>query len=167
MVRGAAHIVAANPKFNLRIPACLPHMYRNLRILRRAERSSHFNLLGYTLSHQGPAKSSVLEPKISIISFRGINSSASQPNENELVCTPRPPLKHNMQKRPNFRLGDARGNMFQTKKSRPSTPAHYTALVLGFWRKSRRSQHVAVRIAASFRNTCTEVVAKDGGMARG
>ena len=36
-----------------------------------------------------------------------MNSSASLANENELVCIPRPPLKHNMQKRRNFMLGDA------------------------------------------------------------
>ena len=49
---------------------------------------------------------SVLEQFFRIILFQGINSSASQANEDELVGTPHPPLKHNMQKRRNFRLGD-------------------------------------------------------------
>ena len=83
-------------------------------ILRRAESSSHCNFLRYQ-ECQAPvprrllhriAVYSVLEQLISIILFQGINSSASQANENELVGTPRPPLKHNMQKRRNFTLGD-------------------------------------------------------------
>ena len=72
------------------------------------------------------AEHSVLEQLISTFLFQGINSSASQANENELVGTPRPPLKHNMQKRRNFRLGDARGNTFHRKKAGQLTPTHNT-----------------------------------------
>ena len=95
-----------------RVPS--PRFFVDKFTLRRAESSSHCNFLGYP-ECQAPvprrllhriAEYSVLEQLSSIILFQGIDSSASQANENELFGTPRPPLKHNLQKRRNFRLGD-------------------------------------------------------------
>ena len=111
--------------------------------LRQAESSSHCHCLGYQ-ECQAPvphrllhslAEYSVLEQLSSLTLFQGIKSSASQANENQLVGTSRPPLKHNMQKRRNFRLGDARGNTFHRKKKGSSVDSHSL-----YWRKGRRSR---------------------------